>query len=260
MADRELKNPPSYAVASVDNALRLATMLQLEGVMSVSDVAQRLGVAKSTAHRLLAMLVYRDFAVQDDDRHYRAGPVLELAAQSPSFNSALRASALPHLRRLVDLLGESANLAFRTGDTVRFLACVETDKMLRVGSREGMVFPAHRTTVGLVTLAHLSREELEGVYDHDRHRDWPVDRPDVRELAEELAAVRRNGFAVNDGRSERGVVAVGVPILGSDQVPIAGLSVAMPSVRYDRTRLPHLVATLKAASAALSVDLGGARP
>jgi DNA-binding IclR family transcriptional regulator len=201
------------------------------------------------------MLVYRDFAVQDDDRTYRAGPVLELAAQSPSFNSALRATALPHLRRLVDIIQESANLTIRTGDTVRFLASVEAEQTLRVGTREGMVFPAHRTTGGLVTLAHLSREELEQIYHPQRYRDRPTERPDLDELAAELAAVRGNGFAVNDGRSERGVVAVGVPILGSGDGPVAGMSMSMPSVRYERTRLPGLVATLKAASAALRADL-----
>src|SRR4051812_1290762 len=183
MANRELKNAPSYAVASVDNALRVATMLQLEGAMSVSDVARRLGVAKSTAHRLLAMLVYRDFAVQDDDRTYRAGPVLELAAQSPSFNSTLRATALPHLHRLTDIIQESANLAIRTGDTVRFLASAEPEQTLRVGTREGMVFPAHRTTAGLVTLAHVDRDELEQIYDPHRYRDRQAERPDLDELA-----------------------------------------------------------------------------
>ena len=79
--DKPLKTPPPYAIASVDHALRPAVMLQLEGGLTVSEVAERLGVARSTAHRLLAMLVYRDFAVQDEDRSYRAGPVLELSSR-----------------------------------------------------------------------------------------------------------------------------------------------------------------------------------
>ena len=82
--NKPLKAPPPYAIASVDHALRAAAMLQLEDGLTVSQVAERLGVARSTAHRLLAMLVYRDFAVQDEDRVYRAGPVLELDSHSPS--------------------------------------------------------------------------------------------------------------------------------------------------------------------------------
>src|SRR5262245_62011418 len=113
--DRPLKTEPPYAIASVDHALRIAAMLQLEGTLTVSQAAVRLGVARSTAHRLLQMLVYRDFAVQDVDRSYRAGPLLELAAHSQSRTSRLRTVALPHLHRLVDRLGESANLAIRTG-------------------------------------------------------------------------------------------------------------------------------------------------
>ena len=69
-----MKNRPPYAITSVDHALRLAQVLQREGELTVSEAAERLGVARSTAHRLLAMLVYRDFAEQGPDRRYRAGP------------------------------------------------------------------------------------------------------------------------------------------------------------------------------------------
>ena len=58
-----MKNAPSYSIASVDSALQLATALQVEGSLSVSEAAERLGVARSTAHRLLAMLVYRDLEI-----------------------------------------------------------------------------------------------------------------------------------------------------------------------------------------------------
>jgi DNA-binding IclR family transcriptional regulator len=168
-------------------------MLQLEGGQTVSQVADRLGVARSTAHRLLAMLVYRDFAVQDDDRVYRAGPVLELAAYSQSLVSSLRAAALPHLRKLVDLFEETASLAIRTGDTVRFIASVECQQALRVGSREGMVFPAHRTTAGLLLLAELPDSELDKVCAQERCHVPPADRRDLASLRAEIQRVRRKG-------------------------------------------------------------------
>ncbi|MFE1783633.1 IclR family transcriptional regulator [Streptomyces sp. NPDC059506] len=256
--DKPLKTPPPYAIASVDHALRTAAMLQLEGGLTVSQVAERLGVARSTAHRLLAMLVYRDFAVQDENRVYHAGPVLELAAHSRSQVSLLRAAALPHLRRLVDLLNETANLSIRTGDTVRFIASAECTQALRVGSREGMVFPAHRTTAGLLLLAGLTDSELDEVYAPERHLDRPGDRPDPAVLRTELARVGRSGFAVNKERSERGLVAVGVPVRGRDGTAQAGLSVSMPGVRYEPRRLESLVATLEAAARALEADLATA--
>jgi DNA-binding IclR family transcriptional regulator len=253
--DKPLKEPPPYAIASVDHALRAAVILQLEGRLTVSEVADRLGVARSTAHRLLAMLVYRDFAVKDEDRGYRAGPVLELAAHSQSRVSLLRAAALPHLRRLVDILDETANLAIRTGDTVRFIASVECRQALRVSSREGMVFPAHHTTTGLLLLAELAESELDGIYAAERYKDRQEDRPDLATLRADLARIRRKGFAVNRERSERGLVAIGVTVRGPDGTAQAGLAVSLPSVRYNPHDLQPLVATLQAAARRLEADL-----
>jgi len=63
--------------------------------------------------------------VQTEDRSYRVGPLLELAAHSQSATSRLRALALPHLEELVEVVDESANLMIRTGDTARFIASVD---------------------------------------------------------------------------------------------------------------------------------------
>ncbi|TDV48714.1 IclR family transcriptional regulator [Actinophytocola oryzae] len=255
MAEADLKTPPMYVVGSVDHALRAAVMLQLEGGLTVSQVADRLGVARSTAHRLLQTLVYRDFAVQDDQRVYHPGPVLELATYSQSFVSRLRGRALPHLQRLVDVVGESANLTIRTGDRTRFIASVECGQALRVGSREGMVFPAHRTTAGLVLLAELPPSEVDELYAEEHYAERLEERPDMAKLRTQLARVRRAGFAVNDGLSERGVVAIGVPVRDEDGTAVAGLSISMPSVRYDRDMLPSLVTTLHRAVGA--IEAGG---
>lgn len=253
--DKPLKTRPPYAISSVDHALRLAAILQVEGRLTVSEAAARLDVARSTAHRLLAMLVYRDFAAQDEDKVYRAGPVLELAAHSRSTASRLRQVALPHLQRLVDLLGESANVAVRAGDTCRFIASVESPQSLKVSSREGMVFPAHRTTAGLLLLSEVSEDELTSIYSRERYADHVADRPDIEALRTDLDRVRRNGFAFNDGRTERGVVAIGVPVRGTGGDVVAGMSISMPSVRFDRESLPSLVAALTAGAAALEHDL-----
>lgn len=103
-----MRNKPSYALQSVDSALRLAQILQAFGPMRVSDVATELDIAVSTAHRLLAMLVYRGFAEQLPDRRYGPGaglmtvPVLDPAA------SELRARARGPMLALVTSVGESA--------------------------------------------------------------------------------------------------------------------------------------------------------
>jgi DNA-binding IclR family transcriptional regulator len=252
---RSQKEPPAYAVTSVDHALRLAVMLQLEGPMTVSSAAERLGVARSTAHRLLAMLVYRDFAVQDADRTYRAGPVLELATQANFDLGALRSASLGPLRQLVDARNETANLSVRAGTTCRFLLSVEGSQALRVSSREGMVFPAHEVTGGLIALAALSDEQVRSLYAEERYADHQERRPDVARLFEDLNAVRRTGIAVNLERSERGLAAVGVPVRDCAGDTVAAVSLSMPTVRYEPERVGGIVAALKAASTAISLRL-----
>ena len=250
-----MKTRPSYAIASVDHALRLATILQLEGAIGVAEAAQRLGVARSTAHRLLAMLVYRDFARQDDARTYRVGPVLELATHSHSQTARLRELALEPMGVLVDVLDETANLVVRTGDTARFIAAVECRQALRVGNREGMVFPVHRVSGGLVLLADLSDEEVEALYAPERFTDRPDDRPDLFRLRHDLARVRASGLAVNQGRSERGVVAIGRAVRDSTGRALAGITISMPSVRYQPAVLPRIDAALRACAEGITARL-----
>jgi DNA-binding IclR family transcriptional regulator len=250
-----MKQPPAYGVTSVDHALRLAVVLQVEGPLTVSAAADRLGVARSTAHRLLQTLVYRDFAVQGEDRTYRAGPVLEISGRSPSDAARLRAAAVEPLRVLVDTLGETCNLSVRIGTTVRFVASVECDQALRVGSREGMVFPAHTVTGGLILLAALSPERVDALYVPERFADRPQDRPDLVRLQRELRAVRRTGVAVNLERSERGLAAVGRAVLDRQGDAVAAVSVSMPTVRYRRERVPDLVAALGATADAVTRSL-----
>ncbi|MDQ6525864.1 IclR family transcriptional regulator [Nocardioides sp. LHD-245] len=256
--DKTPKDRPVYAVASVDHALLLATVLQLEGRLTVAEAAARLGVARSTAHRLLQMLVYRDFAAQAADKSYRAGPVLELAAHSRSDTARLRAAALPALERLAEVVQESANVAIRVGATARFIASVESPQSLRVGTREGMVFPAHRTTAGLLLLSELDAGELAAVI--ETAGTGQSDVPDLPRLVRELELIRRQGFAVNREESERGVTAIGVPVRNADRRTVAGISLSMPSVRYDPQQLLRLVDVLQRAGRSIEADLRQAVP
>ncbi len=74
MQNSPLQEQPAYVIESVDNALRLLQMLRDEGPLRLTDASVRIGVSRSTTHRLLAMLVYRGFAVQQADKAYAPGP------------------------------------------------------------------------------------------------------------------------------------------------------------------------------------------
>jgi DNA-binding IclR family transcriptional regulator len=243
-----VKNKPPYAIASVDSALLLATLLQQEGAMRVTDVAARLGVSVSTAHRLLGMLVYRDFAEQLPDRRYAAGPVLRRGPVQQTSVATLREVALPHLRRLAEAVGETANLMVLAGPDVRFVATVESDQVLRVGDRSGRTLPAHLSSGGKAVLATLADDELAGVLSL-------LDDAAATRLVRELRTIRRRGTAVNAQETEAGLTAVGVAVPPAGGITGAALSVAAPSVRYFPDRLPVWGAALAAAAGAIARDL-----
>jgi DNA-binding IclR family transcriptional regulator len=244
-----VKNRPQYGIDSVDHALHLAAILQQEGPLRVSEAAERLGVARSTAHRLLAMLVYRDFAEQDEDRRYLPGPLLRRPAR-PEPVAILRQAALPHLRTLMEKSGETANLAVLVNDQVRFVATAECPHILRVGDREGRTLPAHLASAGLAVLATRSDAEVMALY---ATPDSPV--ADVPALLRELRRVRHRGFAVNNQHTEHGLTAIGCAVPSAAGPVTAGLSIAMPTARYHRDRLAGWSDNLATAAARIQQDL-----
>jgi len=244
-----VKNKPAYGIASVDSALLLASLLQQEGAMRVTDVAARLGVSVSTAHRLLGMLVYRDFAEQLPDRRYAAGPVLRRGPVQQASVIRLRDVALPHLRRLVDAVGETANVMVLAGSDVRFVATVEGDQVLRVGDRTGRTLPAHLSSGGKAVLATFDEAQLVAVLE-------PLDDVTSMKVQRELRTVRRRGFAVNDQDTEAGLTAVGVAVPPAGGFTGAALSLAAPTARYSRDRLPVWGTALAETAVAIARELG----
>jgi IclR family transcriptional regulator, acetate operon repressor len=237
-----------YRIGSVDHALRLATLLVEVGPLGVTEASAHLGVAPSTAHRLLTTLVYRDFAEQGPDRRYRAGPMLRGSEERPSASLRLQEAARPRLGEVVSRTNETCSVQVLVGRDVLILDSVGSTELLRVASRRGARMPAHRASGGLVLLAALTDEEVE-----HRMRGLGVD--EERQLRHDLAAARRDGYAVNDQRSDPGVSAIAVPIVGPLGRPVAAVALAMPAVRFDRSALPSLAGVLHEAARRIAADL-----
>ena len=252
-----MKNKPPYAVESVDNALRILQMLRDSGQVRVSDVAAELGIARSTAHRLLAMLVYRDFAVQSEDRSYRPGPAIAAEPLRGEPTQRLRQLMRPHMEALCDQVAETINLVVRLGIQTRFLHTVESAHVLRVGDRQGTILPAWKTSGGKVLLAELPDAQLTALLRGASGRPPEgLTAAERRSLVTQLRLVRDQGYAENIEESESGVCAIGVCVRDRLGDPVAALSVSAPSVRYtpDRSRvfLRELRTTVARAQADIS--------
>lgn len=245
-----MRNERPYLIESVDNALQLLLLVRERRALRVSDAADHLGVARSTAHRLLTGLRHRGFVTQDSHRVYHPGPVF-----GPATTRDLRLLTRPHLQEIARDVDETVHLIILEGNGVRFVEGIESTKALRVSSRIGVVLPAHCTAAGLVLLAELPTEEVAALYPRGLPSLPGTAMADLSALFRRLRTVRRNGYAHNDQESERGISAVGVPVRDPNGRTLAALAIAMPSSRCPRTRAPDLAITLREHADAITKDL-----
>jgi DNA-binding IclR family transcriptional regulator len=250
---------PRYPIESVANALRLLLMLRETQSISVQQVSKELGVAPSTAHRLLGMLQHYGFVKQNPEtRMYETGHVLaEIGMSALRVAADIRATARPALERLVAEIDETAHLAVMRGTRVLFLDVVESSKSLRAGARVGESLPAHATASGLVLLAALPDDTLHALYPHENLEQVTARTVATRRtLFEELAAIRTQGYAINEGQSEIDVVAVAVAVRDRGGVPRAAITVAAPASRLRANKARRLVPAIRAAAEAVGEALG----
>ena len=206
---------PGGLIGAVDNVLRLLRLFQDHEMIRVNQVAREMGLSRSTVHRMLATLSHHQFVEQDElSRAYKPGPALVDIGLSVVSKIEIRAISHTALVSLRDLTGETAHLGVMRGDTsVLFLDGVESDQIVRTGSRVGRILPAHSTATGKVLLAERTDEEIAALYPSGvLEAPTPRALTSLSELLEEIAEVRRLGYAVNHGESESDVAAVAAAV------------------------------------------------
>ncbi|NEK56954.1 IclR family transcriptional regulator [Geodermatophilus sabuli] len=220
-------------LTSVDNALWLLQLIGERQALRVAEAADLLGVARSTAHRLLSALRRRDFVMQDrPNGAYRPGPALNAIGVAAISRIDIRRVARPVLEELQEQTQETASLAVLEGATVRFVDCVESLRSVRVGNRTGIVRPAHASAVGKAILAQLPATEVERRYpEEDLPQHTPASLTDRGTLLADLREVRVQGYALNWEESADGVSAVAVALRDSAGTPIAAIGIAAPISR-----------------------------
>lgn len=249
---------PAYPIASVDNALRLLRMFGTQPIIRLSEASQMLGVAHSTAHRLLAMLAYHDLVRRDPrTRAYTIGPALIEIGLAAVAGMDVRTTLRPVLDVLASELNETTHLAVLEGSWTHYVDGIESTKAVRVATRTGRLMPAHCTAVGKAMLATLSLDELRRAYpDEVLEQTTHKSLRSRIELEQHLEKVRRLGYAINREESEEGVTAVGIAVrvAGSHGV-VAGLGVAAPTRRMLQLNVSRVARLIQGVLERLGVEL-----
>jgi DNA-binding IclR family transcriptional regulator len=251
---------PAYPIASVDNALRLLMLFRGQRRVRLSAASAHLGVAQSTAHRLMAMLAYHDFVRREpDSRAYVAGPALVEIGLAAVRQLDIRRDARPVLEALASSLGETVHLAVLEGGSVRYLDAVESVRALRVAARTGSSLAANCTASGKALLAALPDAQVRTLFAGQKPLTALTDRSITSRarLLAELKEIRERGCAFNREESEEGVASVAVAVRGPQQVPVAALVVSAPVSRMTDAAAAKVAAELRERADWLESQLPG---
>lgn len=221
---------------SIDRALVALAELASAGAggLTLGQLAERLGVHKTTVHRALAALRFREFVTQDPDSGvYRLGVAAVTLGDAYYAGENLSVALHPALVALSRDVDELVHLGTLTGSQVIYLDKVEPERAVRVWSAVGRRMPAATTALGRALLMDrdLSPEALTSYLAGTSLADGSRTSADGQ-LAAALATARERGFASEREENEPGIACVALPL------ERGGRAVAAVSVTAPRERMP----------------------
>lgn len=245
-------------VQSVERAFRLLETLVRHTEMSLGQLAESVGVHKSTAYRLLHTLMQLGYVEQDGDQgNYRVGIRMVEMGGMATHSWPLHRAAETVMDRLASELGEAVNLAVEDDLDMVYVATVDAYSMLRMQLNIGRRAPVHCTAVGKVMLAYRPEMVRRLKTEHPRlDALTPFTITEWSQLEEELSRIRQQGFAVDNEEQEIGARCVAAPIADHRHRIVAALGISAPTARLSLERAQDVGPVIIQAARRVSERLG----
>lgn len=238
-------------IQSLERGLAVINSFSQDGAsQTLSGVAQRTGLTRATARRILLTLTELGY-VRQDGRNFSLTPqVLDLGY---SFLSSFRLPdiAQPAMERLVEEVKESSSMSVLDTPDIVYVARVPTTRIMTISLALGSRLPAYPTSMGRVLLAGLPDDALDAYFDTTRlDQLTPKTIIDPVRLREVVAKTRVEGFALVDEELEEGIRSIAAPIQNDRGDVLAAMNISCHATRasVERMRDEFLPGLLCAAS------------
>jgi IclR family transcriptional regulator, KDG regulon repressor len=238
----------SESIRAVERALDvLQCFTSQTPQLNMSQISERIGINKSTVHRLLLTLERNRFVERDlSTGMYRPGlRLLQIASLAMEQNN-LRRIALPFMQSLCSECRENVNLALLDGDDVVYVDVIEGLQRVKLAAVPGQRLPGFSTASGKAILAFLPEDRVTHILERGMPRYTATTVRSLEQFFEDAARIRERGYAISEQEFEEGINAIAAPIC--DQ-PIASISIAGPAYRLTRERMlemgPRLMQTAR---------------
>lgn len=253
-----------YQVQSVARAASLLNEIANHGPngLSVTEVAERLGVAKSTALALARTLAESGLLrAVDPGPRYVLGLNLLRLGDLVGQQTSIAELGLPTLRDLSAVTGMTARLAMNEAGYPVFLERIDGEGSIRFHAPLGQREQPHATAAGKAILAYLGDEDVRQLIgEAGMARYTPKTLTDVVTLLSELERVRSEGYALDDEEEAEGVFCVGAAFFDHQRTCVGALSVTGLKVDVPLREVRQLGMTVREHADRLSTMLGGVRP
>jgi DNA-binding IclR family transcriptional regulator len=245
-------------LSSVTSAVRLMKAFSEDEVeIGISALAKRLGIAKSSAHRLATTLLAEGMLEQDrDSGRYRLGVALFRLGALVRRRMEVSNEARPYLYALRETINESVHLAILDGVEIMYVYNLESTHAIRSRSDLGVRKSAHSTAEGQAILAFQPQEEIDRILAAGLAAHTPKTVTSPERFLKALAAVRQRGCAIEDEESEIGMVCVAAPIRDDSGAVVAALGLAGPVTRLSKKAVAGIIPHVIAAAEQVSERLG----
>lgn len=246
---------------SADRVLRVLELFRAgERNLSLSEIAERMSLPKSSVHRLLMTLMAHEFVERDPaTRRYGLGIRLFEIGSLVIHERGLHSAAHPVVEELAVTTGETCHLAVLSGTDAVYVYKIDGASTIIMSSRVGGRAPSYCTSIGKVLIAWAGDDVLRRVVSAGFHAYTPNTIRDEAGLAAELEKVRGAGYALDREELERGLCCIAAPVRDHSGRVVAALGLAGPANRLTERRLRQLAAPVTGASDALSRNLGYVR-
>ena len=248
---------PPAPVKSATRALDVLELLaQQQQPLAHGEIAQALAMPKSSLTELLTTLEARGYVAMEAER-YRLGPALLSLAGTLLRRTDVVRVAQPIIAALMMRTCESAALVLRQGTEVVVVCKENCDQAILVSSQLGQRGPINNSAGGKAIMAFLPKPEQESWLASGKLlRQTPHSVTDPEAMRRELAAIARGGISYAREGMFPGIVAMGLPVFDAIGNPCAGVSVAVPTLRFDKARETRVATALRTAAADISAALG----
>ena len=253
----------SGPVQSLVRALRLLQEVAEAGDgITLTEVANRVGLPVSSAHRLLSTLQLEGFVRFDGERTLWFVGVKAFTVG----NAFLRARDLvqvarPYMRGLMEQCDETVNLAVEDSGQIIYLAQIECRQMMRALASPGARVPMHSSAVGKVLLAFTPANALTPIVDRMKLERFTANTITARERFDKtLRDIRKQGFGFDDEEHAIGLRCVAAPIFNEAREAIAGISLSGPAARVTDRRFRELAEMVQRTARVITREYGGKPP